>query len=118
VPYSVQFTVDALRDVKALPKNVRNTLAKELKGKLAINPAGCSQELRDPLVGWRSFHCGKYRVIFKPYPDMKIVAVAGIGKHSGPAAQDVYRRLELLAKSGRLAEGVLAVLRGISKSEE
>jgi mRNA-degrading endonuclease RelE of RelBE toxin-antitoxin system len=118
VPYRIQFTADGLNDVKALPKNVRNALAKDLKKKLAIDPAGCSEELREPLSGWRSFHCGKYRVIFRQYPELKIVAVGGIGKHSSKPMQDVYRKLELLAKQGRLAEGVLAALRGISKGKK
>ncbi len=116
--YRIQFTEDALRDAKSLPKNVRNSLAKELKKKLTKDPAGCSEELRGPLAGWRSFHYRKYRVIFKLYPDLKIIAVAGIGKHSSQSNRDIYRKLELLAKRGRLAESILATLRSFSSSEE
>lgn len=114
MPYRIQFTSDGLKDAKALPKNARNSLAKEFRNKLATDPAGCSEQLREPLAGWRSFHSGKYRVIFKLYKDFKIVAVAGIGKHSPQASQDIYRKLELLAKSGRLAEGILATLHSFS----
>jgi mRNA-degrading endonuclease RelE of RelBE toxin-antitoxin system len=116
--YSIQFTADGLKDAKNLPKNVRNSLAKDLRSKLAKDPEGCSEELREPLAEWRSFHSGKYRVIFKLYKELKIVAVAGIGKHAPQASQDIYRRLALLAKSGRLAEGILATLRSFSRREE
>lgn len=110
--YAIQFTDDGLADVKSLPKNVRNSLAKELKNKLAGNPLHCSEGLRDPLAGWRSFHFGKYRVIFKVYEDLKVVAVAGVGQHSSQAAQDIYRRLEELGRRGDLAKSILAALRG------
>ena len=116
--YKIQFTADGLKDAKRLPKAVRNALAKELRNKLAKAPSTCSEQLREPLAEWRSFHCGKHRVIFKLYEEMKLVAIAGIGKHSSQPTQDVYRRLELLAKRGRLADDILAALRGFSTSTE
>lgn len=116
--YKIQFTADGLKDAKHLPKGVRNALAKELRNKLAKSPLICSQELRKPLAGWRSFHCGKYRVIFKLYEEMKLIAVAGIGEHSSQPTQDIYRKLELLAKRGRLADDILVALRGFSTGKE
>src|SRR5713226_4811191 len=116
--YQIQFSGAGLEDAKKLPRNARNSLAKELRNKLARNPAGCSEELREPLAGWRSFHCGKYRVIFKLYEDLQIIAVAGIGKHSVQPAHDIHRRLELVAKRGRLAESILATLRSFSRAEK
>jgi mRNA-degrading endonuclease RelE of RelBE toxin-antitoxin system len=112
--YKIQFTADGLHDAKSLPKGVRNSLARELKNRLAKDPLACSEELREPLAGWRSFHCGKHRVIFKLYNRLNLIAVAGIGQHSSQATQDIYRRLELLAQRGRLAEDILAALRGFS----
>jgi len=112
--YRIEFTKDGLEDAKALPKSVKNSLAKELKTKLAFHPTGCSEPLRPPLTGWRSFHYGKYRVIFKLYEDLEIVAIAAIGKHSSRTAEDVYRKLEVLARSGRLADGILATLLSFS----
>ncbi len=70
------------------------------------------------MAGWRSFHCGKHRVIFKLYERLKLIAIAGIGQHPSQATQDIYRKLELLAKRGRLAEDILAALRGFDKSRE
>jgi mRNA-degrading endonuclease RelE of RelBE toxin-antitoxin system len=118
LPYKIQFTADGLKDATHLPKGIRNSIARKLKNKLAKDPLSCSEELREPLAGWRSFHCGKYRVIFRLYEEMKLIAVAGIGQHSPQATQDVYRKLELLAKRGRLAEDILAALRGFSKDGE
>lgn len=116
--YKLQFTDDGLADVKSLPKSVRNSLAKELKNKLAKDPTHCSEPLRDPLAGWRSFHSGRYRIIFRIYEDLNVVAIAGIGKHSSHASQDIYRRLEALAQRGELAKSILAGLRGFSSPEE
>ncbi len=107
-----------MKDAKDLPKNVRNSIAKALKNKLVVDPLLCSEELREPLAGWRSFHCGKYRVIFKLYEQLKLIAVAGIGQHSAQPTRDIYRKLELLAKRGRLAEDMLAALRGSPAGEQ
>jgi mRNA-degrading endonuclease RelE of RelBE toxin-antitoxin system len=112
--YRIEFTNAGLKDAKALPKNVKNSLAKELKSKLATSPVGCSEQLREPLAGWRSFHYGKYRVIFRLYEDMKIIAIAAIGRHSSRATEDVYRKLEVLVRSGQLADGILATLLSFS----
>ncbi len=116
--YRIQFTRDGLKDAKALPRNVKNSLARELKAILARNPTSSSEALREPLAGWRTFHWGKYRVVFKLYDDLQIIAVAGIGKHSSHALQDIYKRLEELAQTGRLAEKIVAALRGFSESEK
>lgn len=116
--YEIQFTADGLKDAKDLPKGVRNSIAKGLKNKLARDPLSCSEELREPLAEWRSFYCGKYRVIFKLFEEMKLIAVAGIGAHSSQPTQDICRKLELLAKRGRLAEDILAALRGFSTRKE
>lgn len=116
--FKIQFTSDGLKDAKSLPRGVRNSLAKDLKNKLAKDPLSSSEELREPLAGWRSFHCGKHRVIFKLYPKLKLIAVAGIGKHSSQATQDIYRKLELLAERGRLAEDILVALRGFDTDRE
>lgn len=112
--YILKFTDAGLMDVRALPKPIRNFLKKELQEKVAEDPVGCSQELSGVLRGWRSFHCGEYRVIYKVYDDLRAVAIAGIGKHDPDAAKDVYRRLENLANTGKLANEMLIAVRGFS----
>jgi mRNA-degrading endonuclease RelE of RelBE toxin-antitoxin system len=111
--YAIKFTGDGVRDLKSLPKNARNRLKKEVQSKLAKDPSACSDELRSPLQDWRSFHSGKYRVIFKVYSQPKVMVIAGIGEHSRRPERDMYRRLEVLVKQGKLAEKILATLRGL-----
>ncbi len=94
---------------------MQNALKKALRNKVAPDPYGCSQELREPLAGWRSFHFGEYRVIYKVFDDLPAVGIAGVGKHDAKATRDIYRRLEAVAKTGKLAETVLTTLKGLGK---
>ena len=71
-------------------------------------------ELRPPLEKYRSCHIGDYRVVFYLAEDVRSVAIAGIGKHSKEATKDVYKKLEGLVSQGKLAEKILATLRGFN----
>lgn len=112
--YTLKFTGEGLADVKSLPKNIKNALAKALPKKLSVDPYRYSTELTEPLRGWRSFHWGKYRIVFKVYDDLKVIAIAGVGERLPQSKSDIYRKLEILANEGKLAESVLRVLRGFS----
>ena len=112
--YVIRFTDEGLDDVKALPKNNRNHLRKAILERLARDPISCSDELKPPLEKYRSCHIGDYRVIFYVAEDIRSLAIAGIGKHSRDAAQDVYKKLESLVSQGKLAAKILATLRGFS----
>ena len=109
--YTLKFTEDGLNDVKALPKGDKNALKAELLKNLSTNPKQCGEPLLPPLGGWYSFHYLEYRVIYRVYDDLLAVGIAGVGKHDKNAENDIYRRLEDAAKSGRLAESVLVALR-------
>jgi mRNA-degrading endonuclease RelE of RelBE toxin-antitoxin system len=111
-PYVIRFTDEGLQDVKALPRNARNHLKKQILERIGKDPAGCSDELKPPLEKYRSCHIGDYRVVFYLAEDIRSVAIAGIGKHSKDAAKDVYKKLESLASQGKLAEKILTTLRG------
>ena len=115
--YVIQFTDDGLGDARALPKNTRNSLRKEIQQKLARDPYGCSSELDEPLKGWRSFHHRNYRVVFKVYDDLRAMAIAGMGRRLPPSRSDIYKKLEALALEGKLAERVLKALRGFSSGK-
>ena len=108
--FVLKFT--GLADVKALPKNVKNALKKELIKKVSKDPNGCSEKLSGPLNEFRSFHFGKHRVVYRVFEDLGAVAIVGIGAHS--ASADIYRRLEALVGTGRVAESLLVSLRGFS----
>jgi mRNA-degrading endonuclease RelE of RelBE toxin-antitoxin system len=112
--YTIKFTDEGLRDVRELPKNVRNALKKELTLKLMTNPQAYGEPLNHCLEGWYSFHYLEYRVIYKIFEDLLAVGIAGVGKHDKDAEIDIYRRLEGAAKNGKLAESVLVALKTFS----
>ena len=112
--FVLKFTDFGLADVKALPKNVRNALKKELLKKVSKDPTGCSEGLSGPLRDFRSFHFGSHRVVYRVFEDFKAVTIVGIGAHSPKAKADIYRKLEALAETGRVAESILVSLRGFS----
>lgn len=115
LPYVIRFTDQGLEDVKALPKSVRNHLKKEILSRIGKDPIGCSDRLNRPLEKYRSCHIGDYRVVFYLAEDIRSVAIAGIGKHSQDTAKDIYKKLESLADQGKLAEKILATLRGFKR---
>jgi hypothetical protein len=56
--------------------------------------------------------------VYQVFEDLKIVAVAGIGKKDRHHRGEIYKRLEDLAKSGKLAAAVLDTYRSISSTTE
>ena len=62
--YVIKFTDDGLQDVRALPKNVKNFMKKELRARLSKDPLSGSLPLNPPLGKFRSCHIGEYRVLF------------------------------------------------------
>jgi addiction module RelE/StbE family toxin len=111
--YRSEFTDDALQDVRRLPKNVKNRLKQEFKRKIHRDPAGCSEPLTGLLKEFRSFHLGDYRVVYRIFEDMEVVAVVGIGKKDQGHRAELYEQLEQLAKTGKLAAAVLDVYRSL-----
>ena len=109
--YRSLFTTDALRDVKNLPKNVRNSLKKEFKKKIHVDPIGCSEPLTGQLEEFRSFHHGDYRVVYRVFAELGAVSVVGIGRKDADHQAEIYKELEALAQKGKLAEAVLRSLR-------
>ena len=83
--YTIKFTDQGLQDVLDLPKNVKNSLKKELMSKLMTNPKANGEPLNHSLLGWYSFHYLEYRVIYKVFDDLLAVGIAGIGKHDKDA---------------------------------
>jgi len=112
--YEIKFTREGLANAKSLPKNVRNSLKKELRSIVALDPKGCSEPLTGFLEGWFSFHYLEYRIVFKVFDDLLAIGIAGIGKHDKDAERDIYRKLEVLAKTGKLAESVLSTFRALT----
>ena len=109
-----KFTDEAVENIKRLPKNVKNALKKEFEKKIHVDPIGCSEPLTGLLEGFRSFHFEDYRVVYKVIEDVRTVAVVAIGKKNKGHQTDLYKRLEALAKTGRLAKAVLETYRSIA----
>jgi len=104
------FTAGALPDIKALPKNVRNSFKKEFQKKIHIDPIACSEPLTGPLEDFRSFHHREYRVVYRVFDALRAVSVVGIGKKDEAHQSEIYKKLEALAEKGKLAEAVLRAL--------
>lgn len=109
--YVSKFTDEALENIKSLPKNIKNALRKEFQKKIHVNPVNCSEPLTGVLEGFRSFHYGSYRVVYRIFEDIQTISVVAIGKKDKTHQTDLYRKLESLAKTGKLAESVLKALR-------
>lgn len=112
--YHSGFTSEALDNIKKLPKNVRNALKKEFEKTLHVDPIGCSVPLSEPLEDYRSFHYEDYRVVFRVFEDTQVIAVVGVGEKDAHHHAEIYKQLENLARSGKLAEAVLETYRSLS----
>ncbi len=111
--YRSEFTAEALENIKKLPKSVKNSLKKEFQKKIHVDPTGCSEPLTGMLRDFRSFHFGNYRVVFRVFEDIRTVSVVGIGKKDKKHQTGLYKRLETLAQTGKLASAVLETYRSI-----
>jgi mRNA-degrading endonuclease RelE of RelBE toxin-antitoxin system len=117
--YVLKFTSQAVADIKSIiPKNLRGPMQKALVEKVATDPVGCSKELQRELSGFRSFTWQKYRVVYRVFDELLAVAVVGVGLRSPQSAENIYRKLEVIARTGELAQGVLFSLRGFTKKPE
>jgi len=112
--YIAKFSPEAVAQIKLLPRNTRKALQKEFGRVILKDPAGCSEELTEPLAGFRSFHFREYRIVYRIYEDLNAIAVVSVGKKTNDPSSDVYKRLESLASSGKLADAVLRTLRLLS----
>lgn len=112
-PFELRFTSDAAADIKALDGSVRNQLRKVLEKKLAVDPEGYGLPLRGPLAGYWKHQVGNHRVVYRMYVQHRTVVVCSVGVRKQGDAEDIYRQLESVAKTGRLAEQLAAVLRNL-----
>jgi len=112
-PFQLRFTSDAAADIHSLDGSVRNQLRKVLEKKLAVNPEGYGLPLRGALANFWKHEFASHRVIYRIYPQLRVVAICAVGIRKQGDAADIYRQLESVAKSGRLAEQLASVLKKI-----
>jgi mRNA-degrading endonuclease RelE of RelBE toxin-antitoxin system len=111
--FQLRFTPDAAADIRGLDGSVRNQLRNVLEKKLAVNPEGYGLPLRGALANFWKHEFANHRVIYRIYPQLRVVAICAVGIRKQGDAADIYRQLESVAKSGRLAEQLASVLKKI-----
>jgi len=112
-PFHLRYTPDAAADIKALDGSVRKQLRKVLEKKLAVNPEEYGLPLRGPLAGYWKHQFGNHRVVYRIYSEHRVVVVCAVGVRKQGDAEDIYRQLESVARTGRLAEQLASVLRNL-----
>jgi len=116
--FELRYTPDAAADIKALDGSVRKQLRKVLEKKLAVDPEGYGLPLRGSLAGYWKHQFGGHRVVYRIYPQPRVVVVCSVGVRKQGDAEDIYRQLEVVAKTGRLAEQLATVLRNLLPSKD
>jgi len=111
--FELRYTPDAAADIKALDGSIRKQLRKVLEKKLAIDPEGSGLPLRGSLVGYWKHQFGNHRVVYRIYSQHHVIVVCSVGVRKHGDAEDIYRQLESVAKTGRLAEQLASVLRNL-----
>jgi len=111
--FELRYTADAAANIKALDGSVRNQLRKVLEKKLAVDPEGYGLPLRGSLAGYWKHQFSNHRVVYRIYPQHHMVVVCSVGVRKEGDAEDIYRQLESVAKTGRLAEQLASVLRNL-----
>lgn len=109
--FELRFTADAAADIKGLDGSVRKQLRKVLEKKLAIDPEGYGLPLRGALTNYWKHEFGNHRIVYRIYPAQRVVAVCAVGVRKQGDVEDIYRQLESVAKTGRLAEQLADVIK-------
>ncbi len=109
----LRYTPDAAADIKGLDGSVRNQLRKVLEKKLAVDPEGYGLPLRGPLASYWKHEFSNHRIIYRIYPKQSVVVVCAVGVRKQGDVEDVYRQLESVVKTGRLAGQLALVLKNL-----
>jgi len=111
--YTIGFVAAANQDVASLDGGIKKRLKKALTDKLAVDPEGYGTPLRGDFAGYWKHEFASHRVIYRIYADKRLIVICAVGKRQGEHVSDVYRRLEAVVKSGKLAEQILTVLKDL-----
>lgn len=109
--FELRYTPDAAGDIQRLDGSIRKQLRKILEKKLAVDPEGYGVPLRGSLSGYWKHRFANHRVIYRIYAPDRVVVVCSVGVRKQGDAEDIYRQLESVAKTGRLAEQLASVLK-------
>ena len=111
--FELRYTRDAAADIKGLDGSVRKQLRKVLEKKLAVDPEGYGLPLRGPLANYWKHEFGNHRIVYRIYPAQRVVAVCAVGIRKHGDTADIYRQLEAVARTGRLAEQLWTVIKNL-----
>jgi mRNA-degrading endonuclease RelE of RelBE toxin-antitoxin system len=109
--FELRYTSDAAADIKNLDGSIRKQLRKVLEKRLAIDPEGYGLPLRGALTNYWKHEFGNHRIVYRIYSAQRVVAVCAVGVRKQGDVEDIYRQLESVAKTGRLAERLAAVIK-------
>lgn len=109
--FELRYTPDAAADIKRLDGSIRKQLRKVLEKKLALDPEGYGLPLRGGLTGYFKHQFGNHRIVYRIYAEHCAVVICAVGVRKQGDAEDIYRQLESVARTGRLAERVAAVIK-------
>lgn len=111
--FQLFFTQDAAADIRNLDGSVRTQLRKVLEKKLAVDPEACGLPLRGALANYWKHEFANHRVIYRIHRQARAVIICAAGVRKQGDAEDIYRQLESVSKTGRLAEQLAAVLKNL-----
>lgn len=74
--FQVQFTVDARRDLKKLPRTTARRIIRKIHFfRTQKNPLQFAKKLTEPAFGQFRFRVGDYRILFDLHPKEKILTI-------------------------------------------
>jgi len=79
----------------------------------SVNPEGYGLPLRGALTSFWKHEFANHRIIYRIYSQARVVAICAVGTRKQGDAEDMYRQLQAVAKTGRLAEQRAEVLKKI-----
>ena len=111
--FELRYTQDAAAEIKDLDGSVRTQLRKVLEKKLSLDPDGYGLPLRGPLANYWKHEFGNHRIVYRIYSEAQMVVICAVGVREQGDAEDIYRQLESVARTGRLAERLASALKHI-----
>lgn len=109
--FDLRYTVDAATDIKRLDGSIRNHLRRVLEKKLTVDPEGYGLPLRGALANYWKHQFGNHRIVYRIYREQRIVVICAVGVRKQGDIEDIYRQLESVAMTGRLAQQLADVLK-------
>jgi mRNA-degrading endonuclease RelE of RelBE toxin-antitoxin system len=108
--FELKYTTDAGAEINGLDGSTKKKVKNVLMNKLAINPEGYGTPLHSPLTNYWKHEFSGHRIVYRIYPEQRIVVVCAVGPRKAGDVADVYKKLNKVIESGRLAGQVASVL--------